>query len=156
MSNDQWGFHRYILTIQSFVINSRVLTGDNRRPPIMAFTQPQLGRLEINIALRRFIRKADGSVRSYNPAPPKLSGGRSWPVAEAVLNKRFRWADPRTASRRTKIAGPDWLERQHRAAFRAGREITRDQARPYLLDRTENLARLLDSAGGRRGPPWVT
>lgn len=113
---------------------------DHRRPPILACTHTHLGRLEINLLIPRFVRKADGSVRSYNPAPPRSSGGRIWPAAEAVLNKRFGWTDPRTMGDRTMVSGPDWLERQHRAALRAGREITRDQARLYLLDSAKNLA----------------
>ena len=110
------------------------------RPPLLACTHTHLGRLEINLAIPRFVRSPGGKIRSYNPNPPRSSGGRIWLAAENLLNERFGWADPRNPSEAPTVSGPGWLERQHRSALRAGQEPTMDAPRLFALDTAKGLA----------------
>ncbi|NOE25135.1 hypothetical protein [Ruegeria sp. HKCCD6157] len=111
------------------------------RPPVLVGTHTHLDRLEINIATPRFVRNSGGSVRSFNPHPPKRGSWFLWDALRDVLNFNFGWRSPNDGTSAQKLRGPDWVEKRLAAAERHG--TTFDPAKdpkPFLLQAARLIA----------------
>ncbi len=111
------------------------------RPPVLVGTHTHLDRLEINIAIPRFVRDGNGSIRSFNPHPPTRGSGFQWDALRDVLNFNFGWHSPNDGDSVQKFRGPDWVEKRLAAAERHGK--TFDPAKdpkPFLLQAARVIA----------------
>lgn len=102
------------------------------RPPVCVGTHTHTGRLEVNIAMPRFVRAATGTLRSFNPHPPLRGSRNAFDALGDYLNAQFGWANPRAPARALAVKGPDWAEKRVAAAVRHGVKFTPD-ATPKLF-----------------------
>ena len=113
----------------------------DHRPPILKGTHTHTGRLEINIAVPRYVVSASGKVRSFNPHPPMKGSENYWDAFSDFLNEKFGWANPRAAKHASQIKGPDWAEKRVASADRLGQGF--DPAinpRLFLLQKAKKIA----------------
>lgn len=114
----------------------------DRRPPVLVGTHTHTGRLEINVALPRFVMNLSGKVRSFNPHPPQAGSKLFWDAFCDHLNESFGWANPRSVQRASQIKGPDWAEKRVAAADRRGQKFSPTvEPRLFLLQSAKVLAR---------------
>lgn len=107
------------------------------RPPVFATTHTHTGRLEVNFLTPRWVLRADGHIRSYNPDPPGRASHAIWIAYQDLFNARFGWADPGAPDRHGLVQLPHW-----RAKLRAELQRTGEGDAP---DPRESLAmRVLD------------
>lgn len=89
------------------------------RPAVYATTHTHTGRLEINLAISCGVFDAQGTLRSFNPAPPLKGHRNGLEACRDTLNARFGWADPQDPRRQRLIARPHWEAKATREAQRA-------------------------------------
>lgn len=112
------------------------------KPPILVGTHTHTRRLEINIAVPRYVINSDGQVRSFNPHPPQLGSQRLWDDLCSYLNQRFGWSDPKSVENQTQIKGPDWAEKRIATANRSGQKFDADvEPRLYLLQSAKEISK---------------
>lgn len=93
------------------------------RPPVLASTHTHTGRMEVNLLIPRWVLRADGKIRAYNPDPPGAGNRALREAVEDVLNHRFDWADPRNPMLKRLVHLPDWQLKEHAEAKRQGTPI---------------------------------
>lgn len=121
------------------------------RPPIMAGTHTHLDRLEVNIAMPRFVRTASGAVRSYNPHSTMHGSRNLWDALRDLLNTQYGWRSPNDGPSRSDIRGPDWAEKRLAAADRHGKRFDADrEPKLFLLQTAKKIA--LCNATGAQNP----
>ncbi len=115
----------------------------DHRPPVLVGTHTHTGRLEINIAIPRYVIHAYGKVRSFNPHPPSSNGRTDfWDSSGDFLNNEFEWANPRAAGQASQIKGPDWAEKRVAAADRVGQTFDPEiHPRLFLLQSAKSIVR---------------
>ena len=110
------------------------------RPPVFAGTHTHTGRLEINIAMPRFVWTPAGELRSYNPYPPMKGSQNAWDALGDFLTKTFDWENPRSPDNARAIAGPDWLEKRVAAALRDNVKFTTATPKLFMLQGAKRIA----------------
>lgn len=104
------------------------------RPPHLVTTHTHLGRLEVNIAMPRFVLSPEGKIRSINPHPTQRGSQNLWDALRDVLNTTFDWRAPTHAKPSGVLRGPNWAEKRLAAARRHGVVIDREKdPKLYLL-----------------------
>lgn len=98
------------------------------RPPVFVGTHTHTGRLEINIAMPRFVWTDTGELRSYNPHPPIRGSRNALDALGDFLIARFGWSNPRALDRAAGVKGPDWAEKRVAAAARHGVKFSPETA----------------------------
>ncbi|MCF7779353.1 hypothetical protein GLP59_17235 [Sulfitobacter sp. M220] len=98
------------------------------RPPVFVGTHTHTGRLEINIAMPRFVWTDTGKLRSYNPHPPMRGSRNAFDALGDFLIARFGWSNPRALHRAAGVKGPDWAEKRLAAAARHGVKFSPETA----------------------------
>ncbi|MEC9199516.1 MAG: hypothetical protein VX974_18075, partial [Pseudomonadota bacterium] len=93
------------------------------RPPVLVTTHTHTGRMEVNLLIPRWVLRADGKIRAYNPDPPGAAHRALREGIEDLLNHRFGWADPRDPLRRHLVHLPDWELKDRAAASQRGEDI---------------------------------
>ena len=110
------------------------------RPPVLVGTHTHTGRLEVNIAMPRYILTAGGNVRSYNPHPVTDGSRNSWDAYCDLACTFFDWKNPRHFNSRISIKGPHWVEKELAAAKRNSVEINKDQRVLYIVQEAKRMA----------------
>ena len=110
------------------------------RPPVFAGTHTHTGRLEINIAMPRFVWTPAGELRSYNPYPPMKGSQNAWDALGDFLTKTFDWENPRSPDNARAVAGPDWLEKRVAAALRDNVKFTTATPKLFMLQGAKRIA----------------
>ncbi|EYD74364.1 hypothetical protein Rumeso_04049 [Rubellimicrobium mesophilum DSM 19309] len=93
------------------------------RPHVFATTHTHAGRVEVNLALPRGVRRPDGSCRAHNPHPPRRGSLLLWDAVTDVINHAFGLADPGDPARARLLVRPDYVlkrEAEEVRAFEAG------------------------------------
>ena len=112
------------------------------RPPVLVGTHTHTGRLEINLAVPRYVTNLSGKVRSFNPHPPQTGSKIFWDAFGDHLNGTFGWADPRADQRTVPIKGPDWAEKRVAVADRIRQKFDPEMnPRLFLLQSAKILAK---------------
>lgn len=93
------------------------------RPPVLATTHTHTGRMEVNLLIPRWVVRADGKIRAYNPDPPGAGNRALREAVEDLLNYRFGWADPRDPMLMRLVHLPDWQLKEQAAAKREGSPV---------------------------------
>lgn len=126
--------------IQVFIEAAFAGIPDDHRPPLLVGTHTHTGRLEINIAMPRFVVSQTGMVRSFNPHPPMTGSTRFWDAVRDMINHHYGWQSPLHAPKTGQVRGPDWLEKDYANAIRLEVEITADASpRLYCLKRAKEI-----------------
>ncbi|MGR3598862.1 MAG: hypothetical protein ACU0FH_00415 [Heliomarina sp.] len=111
------------------------------RPPVYVGTHTHTGRLEINIAMPRFVWTETGELRSYNPHPPMRGSRNAFDALGDFLIARFGWSNPRALDRAAGVMGPDWAEKRVAAAARHGVKFHPETApKLFLLQAAKIIA----------------
>ena len=111
------------------------------RPPVFVGTHTHTGRLEINIAMPRFVWTDTGKLRSYNPHPPMRGSRNAFDALGDFLIARFDWSNPRALHRAAGVKGPDWAEKRLAAAARHGVKFSPETApKLFLLQAAKIIA----------------
>jgi hypothetical protein len=111
------------------------------RPPVFVGTHTHTGRLEINIAILRYIWTDTGKLRSYNPHPPMRGSRNAFDALGDFLIARFGWSNPRALERAVGVKGPDWAEKRVAAAARHGVKFSPETApKLFLLQAAKIIA----------------
>ncbi|MFG6612065.1 hypothetical protein ACGYJ6_17780, partial [Sulfitobacter sp. 1A12057] len=110
------------------------------RPPVFAGTHTHTGRLEVNIAMPRFVWTPAGELRSYNPYPPMKGSQNAWDALGDFLNDAFGWENPRASNKARAVAGPDWLEKRVAAALRHNVQFTTATPKLFMLQGAKRIA----------------
>jgi len=111
------------------------------RPPVFVGTHTHTGRLEINIAMPRFVWTDTGKLRSYNPHPPMRGSRNAFDALGDFLIARFGWSNPRALHRAAGVKGPDWAEKRVAAAARHGVKFSPETApKLFLLQAAKIIA----------------
>ena len=111
------------------------------RPPVYVGTHTHTGRLEINIAMPRFVWTETGELRSYNPHPPMRGSRNAFDALGDFLIARFGWSNPRALDRAAGVKGPDWAEKRVAAAARHGVKFSPETApKLFLLQAAKIIA----------------
>lgn len=108
------------------------------QPPIFVTTHTHVKRLELNILVPRWVIRADGLLRSFNPDPPGQASRAAFDTYEDLLNARFNWSDPRSSSHQALVGVPDWVLKVVAEARRNGELVD--------LERREQIAQQLGKA----------
>ena len=112
-----------------------------RRPPVFVGTHTHTGRLEINIAMPRFVWTDTGKLRSYNPHPPMRGSRNAFDALGDFLVAQFGWSNPRALERAVGVKGPDWAEKRVAAAARHGVKFSPETApKLFLLQAAKIIA----------------
>lgn len=111
------------------------------RPPVFIGTHTHTGRLEINIAMPRFVWTDTGKLRSYNPHPPMRGSRNAFDALGDFLIARFDWSNPRALHRAAGVKGPGWAEKRLAAAARHGVKFSPETApKLFLLQAAKIIA----------------
>ena len=111
------------------------------RPPVFVGTHTHTGRLEINIAMPRFVWTDTGKLRSYNPHPPMRGSRNAFDALGDFLIARLGWSNPRGPDRAAGVKGPDWAEKRLAAAARHGVKFSPETApKLFLLQAAKIIA----------------
>lgn len=125
------------------------------RPPIFATTHTHTGRLELNVIVPRWVKRGDGSLRSFNPDPPGPASLETFDALEDLLNARFTWSDPRDPARKKLVDLPNWVLKKKAAALRSGSTwqedprtiITRKLVKAFVAGEVRNRSEVLEWLG---------
>jgi len=131
------------------------------RPPHLVATHTHLGRLEVNIAVPRFVMSPEGKIRSINPHPRQRGSQNLWDALRDVLNTTFTWRAPTRAKPDRVLRGPNWAEKRLAAAERHGVVIDREKdPKLYLLQvakvRADKAARYQEDEQNETFPELAT
>ena len=130
------------IAVEMFLETAFAGVPSEARPPIMVTTHSHLGRLEVNVAIPRFVRCPKGTVRSINPHPNQKGSQNLWDALRDVLNMTFGWRGPQQENTGHVLRGPNWAEKKIAAAERHGVEF--DAGRDPKLVLLHHAKRLLD------------
>lgn len=111
------------------------------RPPVLVGTHTHTGRLEVNIAMPRYVLTSGGAVRSYNPHPVTRGSLNSWDALVDFVCSVLNWKNPRHVTSLSPIKGPNWVEKELAAARRNSVEINDGQRTLYLLQEAKRIAK---------------
>lgn len=111
------------------------------RPPVFVGTHTHTGRLEINIAMPRFVWTDTEKLRSYNPHPPMRGSRNAFDALGDFLIAQLGWSNPRGPDRAAGVKGPDWAEKRLAAAARHGVKFSPETApKLFLLQAAKIIA----------------
>lgn len=110
------------------------------RPPVLVGTHTHTGRLEVNIAMPRYVLTSEGAVRSYNPHPKTRGSQNGWDAFGDLVCSVFDWRNPRHVTSLSPVKGPSWAEKELAAAKRNSVEIKQEQRVLYLVQEAKRIA----------------
>lgn len=82
-------------TIEHFLDLAYAGIPPEHRPPVLVGTHTHTGRLEVNIAMPRYVLTSEGAVRSYNPHPMTRGSENGWDAFGDLVCSVFNWKNPR-------------------------------------------------------------
>ncbi|MEM1374408.1 MAG: hypothetical protein AAGF78_08515 [Pseudomonadota bacterium] len=82
------------------------------RPPHLMTTHTHVGRLEVNIAVPRFVLSSEGKISGIDPHPMQRGSQNLGDALRDVLNTSFHWRAPTRAKPRGVLRGPNWAEKR--------------------------------------------
>lgn len=139
------------IAVEMFLETAFAGVPSEARPPCLVTTHSHLGRLEVNVAMPRFVRCPSGAVRSINPHPNQKGSQNLWDALRDVLNMAFGWRGPHQENTRQILRGPNWAEKKIAAAERHGVEF--DARRDPKLVLLHHAKRLVDGPADGEVPP---
>ncbi|MEM5469379.1 hypothetical protein [Celeribacter marinus] len=143
------------IAVEMFLETAFAGVPNEARPPCLVTTHSHLGRLEVNVAMPRFVRCPRGTVRSINPHPNQKGSQKLWDALRDALNMTFGWRGPHQDNTGHILRGPNWAEKKIAAAQRHGVEF--DGRRDPKLVLLHHAKRFVDGpADGRLSPRQET